>query len=203
MGIIPRRKGGRQAVGGTRDDKAQRFEQLAAPLEKQVYHTCFNLMGNREDAEDCAQEAMLRAFRALDTFRGDAQFSTWLYKIAVRVCLDALRKRRQTVSLDLLSESGWEVPDGAPELYEQLEKGERRRLLRDAVGQLPADFKAPQVLVDLQGLSYEEAADVLGLPLGTVKSRVYRARRILLRILSQSGELFLRDGRPKGEGRED
>ncbi|NLE20795.1 MAG: RNA polymerase sigma factor, partial [Clostridiales bacterium] len=136
-------------------------------------------------------------------FRGDAQFSTWLYKIAVRVCLDALRKRRQTVSLDLLSESGWEVPDGAPELYEQLEKGERRRLLRDAIGQLPADFKAPQVLVDLQGLSYEEAADVLGLPLGTVKSRVYRARRILLRILSQSGELFLRDGRPKGEGRED
>ncbi len=190
------------AVGESRHEKALRFEQLAAPLGKQVYYTCFGLMNNREDAEDCAQETMLRAYRALDSFRGEAQFSTWIYKIAVRVCMDALRKRRPTVSLDLLSESGWDVPDGAAELFEQLEKGERRRLLRSAVAQLPAEFRAPQVLVDLQGLSYEEAATVLELPLGTVKSRVFRARRLLLRYLTQCGELFAPGARPKGEGRD-
>ncbi len=178
-----------------------RFEQLAAPLEKQVYFTCLNMMGNHEDAEDCAQEAMLRAFRRLDSFRGASKFSTWLYAIAVHVCLDELRKRKTTYSLELLRESGWDVPDTAPELYEQMETKERRRKLRDAISLLPPEFRAPQVLVDLQGLSYQEAAQALGLPLGTVKSRVSRARQALMKTLLDNGELFGHEDRLNDERR--
>lgn len=180
---------------------AERFEQLAAPLEKQIYFICLSMMGSREDAEDCAQEAMLKAFRAFDSFRGDSSFSTWLYAIAVRACLDALRKRKETFSLDLMCEEGWDVQDTAPDAYLRLEDKERRKVLKAAIALLPPDFRGPQVLVDLQGLSYQEAADVLGLPIGTVKSRVHRARQALYKSLSESRELLGLDLRPIVERR--
>lgn len=178
-----------------------RFEELAVPHEKQVYFTCLNMMGSREDAEDCAQEAMLRAFRKLDSFRGEASFSTWLYAIAVRVCLDALRKRKEAYSLELMRESGWDIPDTAPDAYLQMESRERRRILKAAITQLPPDFRAALVLVDLQGLSYDEAALALEIPLGTLKSRVSRARGALLKSLSDNGELFSPSARPNDERR--
>ena len=181
--------------------RVRRFEELAGPLQRQVYFTCLGMMGGREDAEDCAQEAMVRAFRALDSFRGESGFATWLYAIAVRVCLDALRKRRETYSLDLLREEGWDLPDSSADLFLQLEDSERRRLVREAVAQLPPEFRAPLVLVDLQGLPYGEAAEALGVPLGTLKSRVSRARGALLKILSESGELFGPALRPIDERR--
>ena len=103
--------------------KAERFERLAAESERQVYSVCFHMMGSREDAQDCAQEAMLRAFRAFDTFRQDASFSTWITRIAMNVCTDALRKRRDAVSLDALREDqGFDVPDAAPTAYARLEE---------------------------------------------------------------------------------
>ena len=184
------------------EDAIARFEALAAPLEKQVYYVCLNMMGSREDAEDCAQEAMLKAFRGFARFEGRSKFSTWLYSIATHVCLDALRARRDAVSLDVLRESGWEMPDEEPEAYERLEEGERRRLLKAALGELPPDFRAALTLIDLQGLSYQEAAEALALPLGTVKSRVSRARDTLLKILSRQPELFEQYPRQSGERRE-
>ncbi len=184
-------------------NRVLRFEQLAAPLERQVYFTCLNMMGGHEDAEDCAQETMVRAFRKLDSFRGDSKFSTWLHAIAAHVCLDALRKRKQTYSLEMMRESGWDVPDTAPDLYLQMETKERRQKLRSAIALLPPEFRAPQVLVDLQGLSYQETAKALGLPLGTVKSRVNRARQALMKILLDSGELSGSNGRLNDERRGD
>jgi RNA polymerase sigma-70 factor (ECF subfamily) len=181
--------------------RADRFEQLAAPLEKQIYFSCLSMMGNREDAEDCAQDAMLRAYRALDSFRGDSSFLTWLYAIAVRACLDALRKRKETFSLDFMREEGWDIPDTAPDAYLQLEEKERRRILKAAIALLPPDFRGPQVLVDLQGLSYQEAAEALGLPLGTLKSRVHRARQALYKSLCESRELLDIVPRPIDERR--
>ena len=171
--------------------KAERFERLAAESERQVYAVCFHMMGNREDAQDCAQEAMLRAFRSFDSFRQDASFSTWITRIAMNVCTDALRKRRDAVSLDALrEEQGFDVPDAAPTAYARLEERERLRLLREGLSLLPADMRQMIVLRDMQGKSYEEIGEILELPLGTVKSRVSRAREKLSVILKKSSELF-------------
>lgn len=171
--------------------KEERFESLAAENERQVYSVCFHMMGNREDAQDCAQETMLRAFRAFGSFRQDASFSTWITRIAMNVCTDALRKRRDAVSLDALREDqGFDVSDAAPTAYARLEEKERLRLLKEGLSLLPPDMRQMIVLRDMQGKSYEEIGEILNVPLGTVKSRVSRAREKLSMILKKSSELF-------------
>lgn len=185
------------------DHSARAFEALVAPYERQVYFVCLRMMGNPEDAQDCAQEALLKAFRAFSSFRGEAKVSTWLYTIATRCCTDALRKRRDVVSLEQLRDEGFELDSDEPSPYLQLEWAERRRLLEEALGGLNADQRQAVVLCDLQGLSYEEAAQALDCPLGTLKSRINRARASLKRQLSAGGELFLDQSRLNGERRED
>ena len=180
---------------------AQRFMQLVSPLEKKVYFTCLRMMGNREDAEDCAQEALLKAYGAFSTFRGEARFSTWLYTLVMRTCLDALRRRKDDVSLDALREEGYEPAGEAAEAYLKLEQEERRAALIAALNTLPADFRAVMVLLDLQGLTCREAARVLDIPEGTVKSRASRARRALYRELSNNRELFADELRHNDERR--
>ena len=171
--------------------RTEEFENLASREEKRVYAACYHMMGNREDAMDCAQEAMLRAFRAFSSFRGDAQFSTWIIRIAMNVCTDALRKRRDAVSLDAMREDqGFDPKDHGPGVYAQLEEKERKRLLREALAQLPAEMRQMIVLRDVEGMSYEEVAKALDMPLGTVKSRISRAREKLSKILKHSSVLF-------------
>ena len=184
-----------------RDETIAAFEALALPMERQVYYVGLNMMGDHLDAQDCAQEAWLKAFRAFPGFEGRSKFSTWLYRIATNVCLDALRRRNETVSLEVMRESGWEVPDGAPEAYERLEESERRRLIKQALSELAPDYRAAMMLVDLNGLGYQEAAEVLEVPLGTVKSRVRRARGGMQKILSRQPDLFPGSGGHKGERR--
>jgi RNA polymerase sigma factor (sigma-70 family) len=122
--------------------KTPDFEALASQAEGQVYKTCFHMMGNAEDAMDCAQETMLRAYRAFASFRQEAQFSTWITRIAMNVCTDALRKRRPVVSLDALREdTGFDPPDGRRSAYAALEEKERLRLLREAMAALPDEAR--------------------------------------------------------------
>ena len=182
--------------------RAARFERLVAPHERQVYFTCLSFMGTREDAEDCAQEALLKAYRKMDSFKGQSQFSTWLYTLVSRVCLDALRKRREVVSLDVLREEGFEPQDEEAEAFLQLEQKERKAAVREALAKLPVDFRAALILVDLQGLPYREAAAALEVPEGTLKSRVNRGRKALYKLLLYSRELFDTDSRQNGERRE-
>lgn len=171
--------------------RAEEFEALAAPEEKRVYAICYHMMGNREDALDCAQETMLRAFRAFDSFRQDARFSTWISRIATNVCLDALRKRRDVVSLEAIrEEKGYDPADPAPGVYARLERKERMRLLGEVMEQLPPEMRQVITLREMEGLAYDEIAQVMELPLGTVKSKVNRARERLCRILQKSSELF-------------
>ena len=170
---------------------AKQFESLTAAQERRVYALCLHMMGDREDALDCAQETMLRAFRAFSSFRGDAAFSTWITRIAMNVCMDALRKRRDAVSLDALREDqGFDLPDEAPTAYAILEEKERARLLREALALLPPDMRQMIVMRDVQGMAYDEIAAVLDVPLGTVKSRISRAREKLSLILKNTSELF-------------
>lgn len=171
--------------------KKPSFEDLAAAAETQVYRTCFHMMGNAQDAADCAQETMLRAFRAFPAFRQEAQFTTWITRIALNVCTDELRKRRPVVSLDALrEEAGFDPPDGRKSVYAQMEERERLRLLRQALARLPEEARKLIVLRDFRGLSYEEIARITDLPLGTVKSRLSRAREKLCGFLKDSSELF-------------
>lgn len=175
----------------SKKQKAEQYERLAAENERQVYAVCYHMMGNPEDAADCAQEALLRGFKAFDSFRRDAAFSTWITRIAMNVCVDALRKRRETASLEVMSEEqGFEPVDSAPTAYARLEQKERMRLLREAISHLPPDMRQMIILRDMRGMNYDEIAQALSLPLGTVKSRIKRAREKLTQLLKKSSELF-------------
>ena len=175
----------------SKKQQAEQFERLAAENERQVYAVCFHMMGNPEDAADCAQEALLRGFRAFSSFRRDASFATWITRIAMNVCTDALRKRRNNLSLETLAEEqGFDPRDPAPTAYARLEQKERMRLLREGLAQLPEDMRLMIILRDVQGMNYDQIAEALNVPLGTVKSRISRAREKLSALLQKSSELF-------------
>lgn len=169
--------------------KADSFEDAVKPFERQIYYTCLGMMGNPDDAQDCAQEAILKAYKNFSTFRGAAKFGTWLHTIAARCCLDALHKKNDVLSLETLREEGWEPTDNAPSLYVQFEEEERRQLLRKAIQKLTVEQKQVIVLCDLQGFSYIQTAEILNCPIGTVRSRLNRARISLKNILKNT-ELF-------------
>lgn len=151
------------------------YDRLVAAYQDRVYQTAYRITGHREDAWDAAQEAFLRAFRALRTFRGDATFSTWMTRIAVNAALDVVRRRPpQTSAIP----EGVLVSAGTDPTDEVVGRDQQRRV-QQAIAALPADHRAVVVLRDVQGLSYEEIARTLRLPIGTVRSRLSRARETL------------------------
>lgn len=170
------------------------FEELMTPYEKKLYALCFRMLGNREDALDCAQDAMLRVWRAIDTYRRQASFQTWVLRIATNACLDFLRKKkvRPAVSLDSMTEAGYMPEDSSVGVDPQAsaETAAQKEALAAGIARLPEELRAALVLRDVQGLSYEEVAEVLKAPLGTVKSRINRAREKLRGILYPDAELF-------------
>ena len=171
-------------------NRANQFIDAAAAYERPLYLTCLSMLRNRDDAEDALQETMLKAFRAYRDFRGDAQLYSWLRKIAVNVCIDMTRKRKNVVSIDEMTEEGGEVQDTAVGPYEKLEKAERMRILGLAIEELKPDARTLIILRDVQGLSYEEISDALEVPIGTVKSGLSRARNSLQKRLTVHAELF-------------
>ncbi|HEX9747328.1 MAG TPA: sigma-70 family RNA polymerase sigma factor [Methylomirabilota bacterium] len=154
---------------------APAFEELVMTYQHRVFGVALRMLGNRAEAEDVAQEAFVRAHRALGAFRGDAKLSTWLYSITSRLCLNRLASgerrmaRQGEDALLRLSDAG-PRPDAA------LERRELETALGRAIAEVPEDRRIVVVLRDIEGLSYEEIAQVLELPLGTVRSRLHRAR---------------------------
>ena len=171
------------------------FEALVSAYEKNVYNLALRMMGNAQDAEDMAQEAFLKAYNSLPGFRGDSKFSVWLYRIVSNVCLDQLRKKskRPTVSLSMEDGDGEEtqldLPDTAQSPEEALEKKLTREAVRRGLAQLPEDARQILLLREIQGLSYEEIGETLGLEAGTVKSRIFRARKRLCAFLLEDGNI--------------
>ena len=165
---------------------ADAFTSLCAPYEGLVYRHCLQMLKNEADAQDAAQEAMLRAYRAIGRFHGFSRVPTWLYRIAHNVCLDMLkspRARAEAASLDALGDAGFDPPDGAPTPEDAYEQRVERERLAEAVARLP---RSQQVLVALRygdGLSYEALAEALHLSPGTVKSSLSRAKEKLRRFL--------------------
>lgn len=177
----------RRAGGG--DEGA--FSELVRLHEKKVYNLALRICGNQEDAEDAAQEAFLSAWRGLPNFRGEAGFSTWLYRLTSNAAIDCLRRtgrRRQSVSLDD-GELGLDAVDGAPSPQAAAEGKELRQAVLEGLAQLSEDHRQALALRELQEMSYEEISAALGVDLGTVKSRISRARSALRKILQESGNL--------------
>lgn len=167
-----------------RKSRAEQFEALAAEHERMLYLLCLRMTGSHEDAQDCAQEALLRAYRAFDGFRGQSSAKTWLYRIAYNACLDFLRKRKDAASLDALREAGFDPADSrAPSPGDRVERQELRRQIEYALTLLPEDQRAVIVLRDFQQMPYDEIADILEISEGTVKSRLSRARDKMKNIL--------------------
>ena len=180
-----------QVIGG--DSNA--FEALVLENQTQVYNLCLKMTGSEEDAFDLSQEAFLKAFNNLDKFRGDSKFSVWLYRLTSNICIDFIRKkrRRQETSLSVEDEDGaedeFQIPDERFSPETELEKKELRRAVDDGLRQLPADYRNILVLRELNGLSYDEIAQALEMEVGTVKSRIFRARKKLCAILLRHGNI--------------
>ena len=175
------------------DGDQEAFGQLVTAYEKPVYNLCLRMTGNPEDARDLAQEAFLKAWRGLRFYKFEAAFSTWLYRLTSNVCIDFLRrqKRHQTVSLtvedDRESAVEAELVDPAPLPEEQVLYDEQRRAVAAAMEQLEDDFRLILTLRVVENLPYEEIASIMDMKVGTVKSRLARARNKLKKILLQSG----------------
>jgi RNA polymerase sigma-70 factor, ECF subfamily len=156
------------------------FAELVRRHERRVYNLAFRMLGREEDARDATQDAFMTALRKLSSFRGDAAFTTWMHRVTVNACYDILRKRKREPVQELPEEvqAGPEHPDHAETTA--LSVDVRRALLA-----VPFEFRAPLVLHDVQDLAYEEIAEILGVPVGTVKSRIHRARVALAAALGE------------------
>jgi RNA polymerase sigma-70 factor (ECF subfamily) len=169
-------------VAATLAGRTESFGVLVERYDRAVYNLTLRTLRDVEEAKDATQEAFFKAFRSLRTFRTGSKFSTWIFSIAYHACCDRLARRRRY--------SDAELPDRAdegpgPELM--AERRDESRRLRDAIDALPEKYRVVVTLYHLQGRQYEEIARVLDLPMGTVKTHLFRAKELLRRRLS-SGE---------------
>jgi len=178
------------------------FNAIVERYQRALYNLCLRMLGSPEAAEDATQDAFIAAFRAIHRFRGGAEtggrpagFRAWLFRIAVNACYDELRRRRARplVSLDVpRGESGrtFDVQNHGPTLEERAQTSELGSAIQEGLSKLPSDQRLVIVLCDVQGLDYAEIAQVMGMSLGTVKSRINRARSRLRTFLRSQGELL-------------
>ncbi len=172
------------------------FGQLMRAHYEPVFRTVFGILRNEHDARDVTQEVWVKVWQELPRFRGDAKFTTWVHPIAVRKSLDHLRKRRRWFDRFLpFASAGEDAPPEAVMVAEpstettardEAEGGERREQLQRALEALPPKHRAVLTLREVQGLTYEEIAQAMELPIGTVMSRLYHARKMLAQKLKPS-----------------
>lgn len=175
-----------QLLDSARRGDGDAFGQLCAPLAGMVYRHCLHMLGQPADAQDAAQEAMVRAYRALPRFVGRASFATWLYRIAHNTCLDILKRparQREAASVEAMAEEGRQPVDRGPSPEEHYLRQAQAQALGRAVARLPRDQQALVALRYGEGLSYEDLAQATGLRVGTVKSKLSRAKARLRQLL--------------------
>ncbi len=172
-----------------RGDEAA-FEKLVLAHQKHVYSLALKLTGSAEDAMDASQDAFLKAFQNLRSFRGESRVSVWLYRLTYNASMDILKKSRRGTLVPLpADEEGaeLEIPDPSPTPDEEVQHREELREVRDALGQLDEDKRRILLMREYNGMSYQDIAEALGLEEGTVKSRLARARAALAEILKKRG----------------
>ena len=173
------------------------FNRLILAYQDRVYSQAFRVLGDSQSADDATQEAFISAYKHLSSFRGGS-FRAWLLRIVTNACYDELRrrKRRPITSLEPVDDAGDEIesphwiadPGELPE--DNIVRSELGHAIQNCLDQLPEDFRVVAVLVDVQGLDYLEAAGVIGTPLGTIKSRLARARNRMRECLQGFWELL-------------
>ena len=176
------------------DGDANAFEAIVREYERNVYNIALRMSGEREDALDISQEAFLKAYHSLHSFRGESKFSVWLYRIVSNTCLDFLRERKRRAEVPLVrgddeDEEEREIPDESLSPETLYERSLTREAVRRGLLSLPEDQRKILLLREIQGFSYEEIGKILSLESGTVKSRIFRARRKLCEFLSEDGNI--------------
>jgi len=164
-----------------KNGELEAFEMLVKKYQNTAINIAYSLIGNRADAEDIAQESFIKVYRNINSFREEAKFSSWLYRIVVNNAYDFLRHKKDTVALDEIGD----ISSGLKESEDVLTK----ELIKDALAKIPFEYRSTLTLREIQGLSYEEIAQVLKIGIGTVESRLFRGRTMLKDILIKKGVL--------------
>lgn len=170
------------------------FEQLILQYEKRIYNYCYRMTNSQEDAEDLAQEIFIKVYKNLKSFKGNSKFSTWIYRIAYNTCIDKYRKKEvATVSLTLNSdeeEKEIDLPSNDPLPEERIVSREEYDVVCECISELKPEYKNAVILRDIQNYTYDEIAEILNIPLGTVKSHISRGRAALRDALIARGVLY-------------
>ncbi|TCL62976.1 RNA polymerase sigma-70 factor (ECF subfamily) [Hydrogenispora ethanolica] len=172
-------------------DRMAVFEDLVRTYEKPLFQFAFRLSGNHHEAQDLLQESLYRAYKSFAKFEEGTAFDRWLYQIIHNLYIDHYRKKKNrpvVASIDeplphLENEKTIEIPDWTANPEEEAMRGELGRQIQRGLNELPSEYRSAVILCDIQGLSYEEIAQILGISIGTVRSRIHRGRKILRRIL--------------------
>jgi len=176
-----------QLITQTLDGQTAAFGILVRKYQDRLFNSMVHLLRNPSDAEDVVQDAFLQALRKLDTFQGNSQFYTWLFRIARNTAISKLRRKKPTVSLDsTASEQRLDFPDDGPRPSTEMERRERQTVLMRAMDQLSSEHREILILREMEEQNYETISEILDLPVGTVRSRLHRAR-------SQLKELLIRN----------
>lgn len=188
----------REWVAAALDGDNKAFGKLVERYQKKVYGLAFGILRNREDAWDVAQDAFVKAYKNLGTFEGNAAFYTWLYRITYNLSLDVLRSKGRRQTEELTEQTQEAAGDDSPRPEHPSETAERRELadvVKQAMTKLTEKHRAIIVLREIEGLSYEEMAEVLQISKGTVMSRLFHARRNLAALI----EPYLKEGVREGQ----
>jgi RNA polymerase sigma-70 factor (ECF subfamily) len=177
-----------EIVGRVRGGETRLFEELVRRHQDQVFGMALRFVGVPADAEDLAQEVFLRVHRGLEGFKGEAKLATWLYRITFNLCSDWLRRNRRPERRTTAIERAGEMADPRADLEEGLLHAEERDRVRSAIDRLDEKYRSVVVLLYYQKLSYEQIAAVLEVPVKTVETRLYRARRMLREGLEKAGQ---------------
>ena len=179
-----------QLVARSRAGDADSFNELVLRWERPIYALAYRVIGREEDARDVCQETFFRAFRALPGFKGQAKFSSWLYRIALNLCRDWIRKQRRAPVVQWPEDTGVVELAAAREPSESIEDLVARRelsaLVADAMARLPEEQRTTIILKEYHGMTFQEIADVQGCPLSTVKTRLYQGLKMLRRHLENN-----------------
>lgn len=174
------------------------FTDLMEKYQTQIFNIAYGMLSDYEDASDATQEVFIKVYKSITSFKGQSAFTTWIYAICRNVCNDILRKRRRHgMNISLYGDDEDDtapiknVKSNALTPEESVEADERQKLVREAITSLKAEYREVIVYSDMQGLSYEEIAKIMKCPVGTVRSRLNRARASLRKILAEKRELFL------------
>ena len=182
-----------ELVARSRSGDVDSFNQLIVRWERPIYALAYRVLGREEDARDVCQDTFLRAYRALPGFKGQAKFSSWLYRIALNLCRDLIRRQRRAPVSQMPEDVDPHelAADGGPveSIEDLVARRELSAVVREAMAHLPEEQRTAIILKEYHGMTFQEIADLQGCPLSTVKTRLYQGLSVLRKHLERNGQL--------------